>query len=119
MASPYALKLPEYYRQVLVNPGFRDYIHEWQPTTPGFQTAPFYLLAFIAVWLVGRRGDRLSSFEKVLLVATILIGLQSMRGVIWFAFAAFMLLPRLLGGGELKPAAPRRDCGLQVAHSSP
>ena len=105
VASPYALKLPDYYQSVLVNPGFRDYIHEWQPTTPGFQTAPFYLLAFIAVWLVGRRGDRLSSFEKVLLVTTILIGLQSIRGVIWFAFAAFMLLPRLLGG-ELKPAGP-------------
>ncbi len=102
-ASPYALKLPAYYHDVLVNPGFRDYIHEWQPTTPGLQTAPFYLLAFIAVWLVGRRGDRLSSFEKVVLVATILIGLQSLRGVIWFAFAAFMLLPRLLGGAELKP----------------
>lgn len=106
VASPYALKLPDYYQSVLVNPGFRDYIHEWQPTTPGFQTAPFYLLAFIAVWLIGRRGDRLSSFEKVLLVTTILIGLQSIRGVIWFAFAAFMVLPRLLGGGEPKPAAP-------------
>lgn len=102
-ASPYALKLPEYYRHVLVNPGFREYILEWQPTTPGLKTAPFYLLAFIAVWLVGRRGERLSSFEKVVLVATILIGLQSLRGVIWFAFAAFMLLPRLLGGNELKP----------------
>jgi len=101
-ASPYALQLPEYYRDVLVNPGFRDYIHEWQPTTPGLQTAPFYLVAFIAVWLVGRRGDRLSSFEKVVLVATILIGLQSLRGVIWFVFAAFMLLPSLLGRGEVK-----------------
>ena len=108
LASPYALKLPEYYQSVLVNPGFRDYIHEWQPTTPGFQTAPFYLLAFIAVWLIGRRGDRLSSFEKVLLVTTILIGLQSIRGVIWFAFAAFMLLPRLLGGRELQPARTAR-----------
>jgi hypothetical protein len=105
VASPYALRLPEYYRDVLVNPGFRDYILEWQPTTPSLKTFPFYLLAFIAMWLVGRRGERLSSFEKVVLVATILIGLQSMRGVIWFAFAAFMLLPRLLGGGELKPAA--------------
>jgi hypothetical protein len=105
VASPYALQLPEYYRAVLVNPGFRDYIAEWQPTTPGLKTSPFYLLAFAAVWLIGRRGERLSSFEKVLLIATILIGLQSIRGVIWFAFAAFMLLPRLLGGAELKPAA--------------
>lgn len=102
--SPYALKLPEYYRHVLFNPGFRDYILEWQPTTPGLKTSPFYLLAFMAVWLIGRRGERLASFEKVLLVATILIGLQSVRGVIWFAFAAFMLLPRLLGGDELKSA---------------
>jgi hypothetical protein len=108
-ASPYALQLPEYYRHVLLNPGFRDYILEWRPTTPGLQTSPFYLLAFLTVWLIGRRGERLVSFEKVLLVATILIGLQSMRGVIWFAFAAFMLLPRLLGGDELETAssAPR------------
>jgi hypothetical protein len=108
LASPYALQLPEYYRAVLVNPGFRDYIAEWQPTTPGLKTSPFYLLAFAAVWLIGRRGERLSSFEKVLLIATILIGLQSIRGVIWFAFAAFMLLPRLLGGAELKPTAAVR-----------
>jgi hypothetical protein len=105
MASPYALKLPEYYRAVLVNPGFRDYIAEWQPTTPGLKTSPFYLLAFAAVWLIGRRGDRLSSFEKVLLVSTILVGLQSVRGVIWFVFAAFMLLPRLLGGAQMEPEA--------------
>jgi hypothetical protein len=109
-ASPYALQLPEYYRHVLLNPGFRDYVAEWRPTTPDLQTAPFYLLAFVTVWLIGRRGERLTLFEKILLVATILIGLQSMRGVIWFAFAAFMLLPQMLGGGPnaaSSAAAPR------------
>jgi len=83
---------------VLINPGFRDFIVEWRPTTPDFQTSPFYLLAFLAVWLVGKRSERLTRFEKVLLAVTILMGLQSMRMVVWFALVALMLLPRALDG---------------------
>ena len=92
-ASPYALSLPGYYRHILLNPGFRDFIVEWRPTAPDFQTSPFYLLAFLAVWLVGKRSDRLRPLEQVLLAVTILMGLQTMRMVVWFALVALMLLP--------------------------
>jgi hypothetical protein len=97
-ASPYAPSLPGYYHRVLFNPAFRDYVIEWRPTTPNFQTAPFYLLGFLAVWLIGRHGSRLCRFEQVLLIATLLLGLQSMRGVIWFALVAAMVIPGALDG---------------------
>jgi hypothetical protein len=101
-ASPFALQLPSYYSHVLFNSGFRDYIVEWRPTALNAQTAPFYLLAFAAVWLIGRSGGRVTRFEQVLLLATILMGLQTTRMVVWFALAALMVMPSVLDG-VLKP----------------
>jgi hypothetical protein len=96
-ASPYATRLPHYYETMMFNSGFRDWISEWSPTAPNFQTAPFYLLAFLALWLLGRTGrKRLLPFEHALLLATLLLGLQSLRAVIWFTLVALMLVPFLL-----------------------
>jgi hypothetical protein len=95
-ASPYAASLPAYYHTMLLNSGFRQYVMEWRPTAPSVQTAPFYLLAFATVWLIGRRRDRLVPYEQVLLAITLLMGLQALRSVIWFALAALILLPTLL-----------------------
>jgi hypothetical protein len=101
-ASPYAAGLPGYYETMLFNSGFRRFIVEWHPTAPSVQTVPFYLVAFLAVWLIGRRKERLLPFEQVLLVTTLVLGLQSMRGVIWFTLVALMLVPVALDG-VLKP----------------
>jgi hypothetical protein len=95
-ASPYATSLPHYYEAILLNGGFRQLVVEWRPTAPSLQTAPFYLLAFLAVWLIGRAKNRLSTYEKALLVFTLVLGLTAMRSVIWFTLAALMLLPTLL-----------------------
>jgi hypothetical protein len=103
-ASPYAAHLPGYYSTMLFNSGFRDFVIEWRPTAPSLQTAPFYLLAFLTVWLVGRQKDRLLPFEKVLLAVTLLMGLQAMRSVIWFALVALMLVPAALDG-VLEPSS--------------
>ena len=92
-ASPYALALPSYYADILANPGFREFVTEWKPTAPSAQTAPFYLLAFASVWILGRRGDRLTRFEKLLLLVTLLMALQTIRNVVWFALVALMLIP--------------------------
>jgi hypothetical protein len=100
--SPYALSLPGYYSHVLIGAGFRNYISEWSPTALDFQTSPFYLLAFVVVWLMGRHGNRLTRFEQVLLIVTIFMGLQTMRMVVWFGLAALMVMPTLLDG-VLKP----------------
>jgi hypothetical protein len=101
-ASPYAASLPGYYETMLLNSGFRQFIVEWRPTAPSIQTAPFYLLAFLAIWLIGRNKERLLPFEQVLLVFTLLMGLQTIRSVIWFMLTALMLLPTALDG-VLKP----------------
>ena len=101
-ASPYAASLPGYYHTMLANSGFRDYVIEWRPTAPSIQTAPFFFVAFLAVWLVGRNKNRLLPFEQVLLAVTLLMGLQTIRSVIWFTLVALMLVPTLLDG-VLKP----------------
>ena len=111
LASPYALSLPGYYHRMLANPGFRDYIVEWRPTAPDFQTAPFFMLAFLAVWLVGRQGSRLLRVEKVFLGLTLVMGLQSLRGVVWFAIVALMLVPTALDT-VLKPNTSAMRFGL-------
>jgi hypothetical protein len=98
LASPYAVGLPGYYHRMIANPGFRDYVTEWRPTAPDFQTAPFFVLAFLAAWLVGRQGHRLLRVEKVLLGVTLLLGLQSLRGVVWFAIVALLVVPTVLDG---------------------
>jgi hypothetical protein len=41
-------------------------------------------------------------YEQVLLVVTLLMGLQTLRGVLWFTLVALMLIPALLDG-VLKP----------------
>jgi hypothetical protein len=97
-ASPYATSLPGYYHLMLTNSGLREYIVEWRPTAPSLQTAPFFALAILGAWLVGRCGSRLVRYEKVVLVVTLLMGLQTIRSVIWFTLAALMLLPTVLDG---------------------
>ena len=101
-ASPYASELPSYYHLMLTNSGLRQYIVEWRPTAPSLQTAPFYALAFLTVWLVGRSPQRLLRYEKIVLGLTLLMALQSMRSVIWFTLALLMLVPVALDG-VLKP----------------
>jgi hypothetical protein len=101
-ASPYALDLPAYYADILANPGFREFVTEWKPTSPSAQTSPFYLLAFGTVWVLGRRGDLLTRFEKLLVIVTLLMAVQTIRNVIWFALVALILIPTPLGAA-LKP----------------
>jgi hypothetical protein len=101
-ASPYATSLPGYYDRMLLSSPLRSYIIEWKATTLSFQTAPFYFLALLAVWLAGRRGDRLFPIEKVLLAVTAVMGFQTFRSVVWFAVLGLMLLPVALDA-VLKP----------------
>jgi hypothetical protein len=97
-ATPYAGSIATYYHRMISNPGFRDFVVEWRPTSPSFQTAPFFLLALLAAWLVGRQASRLLRVEKLFLGLTLVMGLQSMRGVVWFAVVALMVIPVALDG---------------------
>jgi hypothetical protein len=93
MASPYVLELGSYYASTLLNSEFGDLVTEWKSPTPSVATAPFYLLGGLTLWLIGRSGDRLTVFERAVLVVTLLAGLSAIRNIVWFALAAMILVP--------------------------
>jgi hypothetical protein len=95
-ASPYAADTLWYYSHTAFNPLFGVIITEWVPTTPGPLTAPFYLLLLLAAWTIGRRGDRMTPFEKLLLLVSGVGGMLALRYTGWFALAALMILPAAL-----------------------
>lgn len=105
LVSPYVLSLPSYYGSTVLNSDFDTLITEWMSPSPSIATASFYVLAGLALWLVGRSGARLSVFERVVLIVTLAAGLTAIRNIVWFALAATMLLPALT---EREPAAAQR-----------
>ncbi len=105
LVSPYGLSALGYYHDTLFNPAFGAMLNEWQPTTLGLATAPFYALGVGAAWLVGRWRSRLTTFELLALGFTFASGLLAVRNLGWFAFAALMLVPPLID--EAFPVRPR------------
>lgn len=95
LASPYNVALVQYYRHLLVNPLLHGFINEWGPTTPGFKTAGFYVLAFATVWAMARHRSRHSLFANLALLVTLVGALTSIRNIVWFGLCALVLLPRL------------------------
>ena len=120
LASPYGLGLVDYYRTTLLNPAFSAMVNEWQASTIGLTTFPFFALVVLAAWLLGRRRRVLTGFEQLALLATAGGGFFAERDVVWFALAALQLLPALLTaelGQEprAEPRAARLNATLAVA----
>jgi len=112
-ASPYALHLPGYYRTVLFNGEFAKYLPDWMPTALGPHTAPFYLLAFAAVFAMARAPKTLTLLEKSAILVLIVLAIEASRGVTWFILFAVVVLPSAIS----IPSIPirRSEAGLVVA----
>ena len=93
LASPYGTGVGGYYHRLLANPRMSRFVDEWRASAPSASTALFYLLAFLAVWLVARLGHRLTRFEQLALGLTLVAGLWAIRSIAWFALVAMMVLP--------------------------
>jgi hypothetical protein len=93
LASPYALELPHYYRAILFNPAFGQFVSEWQPTTLTLVTAPSFLLAGVTLWILGRAGGRYTRFERLALLVTLVLSFLAIRNLVWFGLASLILLP--------------------------
>lgn len=107
-ASPYGLSLVNYYRSTMDNPLFKKYILEWTP--PTFPTAvgvPFFLAAGLALILVARRPRDLTFFEHGALAVTLVGALTAQRSIVWFSYAALLLLPAVLEQAWPQPTASR------------
>lgn len=105
LASPYGLDLVGYYRDTLANPDFGKLVTEWGPSEPGLQTAAFYLLAFLTVWILARHTRRVTPLEIVVLALLLIAGMLAIRNITWFVFAALMILPGALGAARTERAS--------------
>jgi hypothetical protein len=117
LCSPYGVSLVGYYHELLIDPPFGRLVNEWSAPTPRPITALFYLLAFVTVWAVGRRGSALTNFERLALLVTLASALHATRNIVWFGLTALVLLPVLLDRGERSGlrANPAARAGLALA----
>jgi hypothetical protein len=97
LASPYGFALVGYYHDTVGSGSFRDVVSEWRPTVFPDQW-PFFLLALGGLWLAARKPSRLSLFEHLALVFTLVAGIDAVRNNVWFALVAAMVVPRALDG---------------------
>ena len=114
LASPYTTELMGYYRTMLVSPTLRTFIGEWGPSTPSAMTAVFYLAAFGTVALLAKYPNRLTAFERLALLMTLVAGVTAIRSIIWFALVALVLVPQLLDGAISRPQPRSRHRGRAV-----
>jgi hypothetical protein len=79
------------------------------------------VLAFTSVWLVARHGGRLTSFERLALLVTLVSGLWAIRSIVWFALTALLVLPLAVDGAFAERARRpklgrlRRAAGIAAA----
>jgi hypothetical protein len=98
VASPYGFDLVGYYHTMLISSPLGQYVLEWAPTHLDAGTAPFFALAFASVYLLARRGDAVSLFERLALPLFVVLGLLAGRNTIWLGLACAVSLPTLLDG---------------------
>jgi hypothetical protein len=102
LVSPYGVHLLDYYRTLLLNPTLSHYINEWQPAT--YPVAlPFFAIAFATTVLAARNPNVLTSFEKLALLATGVVSLMAIRGIVWFALAVLLIVPKVLDAERTRP----------------
>jgi hypothetical protein len=92
LASPYGLRLLDYYPSVLDNQRLRDASSEWAHSSLHGQPFFYALLAAVVVLAVlGRR--RLTPIGAIALAGTAISGVQGVRNIVWFALVVLAVLP--------------------------
>jgi hypothetical protein len=98
LASPYGLRLVDYYHLMLFHPPLAKYVVEWRPPTVQAPTVGLFVSAFGAAALWGGHRRVLTSFEKWAVPLLLLAALTAVRNGLWFELALAVSLPRLLDG---------------------
>jgi hypothetical protein len=97
-ANPYGLELASYYLKRPSSSALGNVNLEWRATTLSPATVLFYAVALTSIWVLGRSGRRLTSFEKSGLLAILVIAMFASRATVWFPLAALILIPQALDG---------------------
>jgi MFS family permease len=97
MINPYGPAIVHYYSETILNPAFGKVVSEWQPITSSMVLAiPFFGVAGISVWLMGRSGRRMPAFDQLALLALAVGAVFAVRNVSWYGLGAMILLPPTL-----------------------
>jgi hypothetical protein len=104
LTTPYGLDIVDYYRLLLFDPPFGDYVVEWGRTKLEPITAVFFAVAALGAVLVVWKRRRLAWFDIAVLVILFVGALQAVRGIAWFALGVAVLLPNALDGVFRSPA---------------
>ena len=116
LITPYGLATTAYYRETILNPGFSKVISEWQPVTSSMALAiPVFALAFASVWLMGRSGRRMPTFDQLALVMLAAAAIFAVRNVAWYGLGAMVLLPRTLTALLPEKQAAARRAGINLS----
>ena len=94
-ASPFALRLPAYYKVMFFDPPYGHEIVEWQRTTPSGLTAPFFALVAVTCVLLALRRSRVTMLDCLLLALTLAAALSAVRLIPWFALTVLAVMPSL------------------------
>jgi hypothetical protein len=91
LATPYGMAVIDYYHDTLFNGQFRKLVTEWRPVTDTeILAVPFFVVAGILLWSIGRNAGRLTAWERWALIALMAAGVTALRNVTWFALAALI-----------------------------
>ena len=116
LASPYGAGMFDYYRSTVTNGAFRDVVVEWAGTSlRGWFGPVFFLLAALAIVGIARPEIRLGLFDCLCLVFLVLIGIDTLRNVVWLPYAAVILLPAGLARWSPESASSRLRPLLQAS----
>ncbi len=102
--NPYGYGILGYVVGLASNPIIRQYVTEWAPTTFGEMTGTIYFATlFVFVIAAHLSSRRLTATEALLAMAVALLGLQSIRSVIWWGIGAAPIVARLLSDVPIPP----------------
>jgi hypothetical protein len=103
-ASPFALRLPAYYKLMLFDPPYGHEIVEWQRTTPSGLTALFFALVVATCVLVALRRRRVTMLDCLVLAITLAAALSAVRLIPWFALTMLAVMPSIASRAADSPS---------------
>lgn len=99
LVTPYPpTRILDYYRLFFLDSPFEGLLTEWQRTGLAWETTTFWVGAAATALLCVRHRRRLSLLEAIVLALTAVGAVQAIRGIVWFALAALVIVPNLLTG---------------------
>jgi hypothetical protein len=102
--NPFGLRVWEYVVSLSTNPEIRGTIEEWRPPKPTTLTGFVFFASVLAIGAIALRHRRRMGWPRFLgLVLFFLMGATAVRGIIWWALAAPVLIADLYPdrGGRL------------------